>query len=210
MHTMIRRTTMLLILLCLTTVQAAIPTQVPMPLGIAKFVEPDVTARIYFSHTDTARGRARLDRHLERRPNDSRALAGRAYQAAIDGQVQLALADLDRARAAAQGSSRREREVLWSQGWIHLNLGQFNQAAAAWNEALQRHQGKPYWIPYSFAVLAELAGERTVALAWYEIAAHSWPSVWGTRHGMQQHTRHWRDGERAAIYRLYDAWVARQ
>lgn len=210
MLAMIRRAGLCLILLGLTAAQAATTTQVPMPLGVTSFVESDVAARIYFSETDTARGRARLDRYLARKPDDSRALAARAFQAAIDGQPESARSDLERARVAARGSGRREREVLWSEGWIHLNLGQFSAASAAWREAWQRHQGKPYWIPYSFAVLAELAGEREVALAWYEIAVRSWPRVWGTRHGMQQRTRHWRDGERTAIYRLYDAWSVRR
>ena len=208
MQTTIRHATMLLILLWLNTAQAATTTRVPMPLGVAKFVEPDVTARIFFSDTSTARGRARLDRYLERNPDDSRALTAQAYQAAIDGQVQHAMAYLEHARAAAKGSSRREREVLWSQGWIYLNLGQYDEASAAWTQSLQVRGGKPYWIPYSFAVLAELASEREVALAWYGIAAHSWPSVWGTRRGVRQHTKHWRDSERDAIYRLYDAWAA--
>lgn len=182
--------------------------QVPPPPRGQSFMHPDRSARVFFTELDTARGLAKLEAHLQRRPEDSRGWSARAFWHSLQGRSDEALADLERARGVIDGSPLREREVLWSEGWIRLNLGQVPEAREAWTRAVQLHGGRPYWASYSFAVLAELGGERHIALQWYAIAAADRPAVWGTRHGMLAYTRHWNPSERAAIVALYEAWRA--
>lgn len=181
---------------------ARLPPPPDMP-----FTDRDPAARVYFGSLDTERGQARLARHLERKPGDSRGWSARAFWHSLQGNADAVLADLERARDASDGSSRRQRERLWSEGWIRLNLGQVPEAAAAWSKAVRLHGGRPYWVAYSFAVLAELGGERQTALAWYRRAASDMPARWGTRHGMLGATGHWQEGQRAAMIALYEAYA---
>ena len=206
--TMARVCAVALLSLLLGLPMAQAETQVPMPVGSAKFIQADPAARIYFPRLDTERGRNRLARHVARLPEDSRGWSAQAYLAAIEGQPERVEYGLSQARHTAGDSVLRQREALWSEGWVRLQLDQPSTAAAAWLQAMQLHRGRPYWVPYSLAVLGELAGERNVAVAWYALAARSAPSVWGTRYGMQQYTSHWRESEREAIARVYDAWSA--
>lgn len=187
--------------------QAQVP---PPPPDAGVFADRDNAARVWFRSLHTDRGRAQLQRHLQRKPDDSRAWSASAFLHAQRGDAAAALADLERARGVIVDSPLRERETLWSEGWIRLTLGQVPEARNAWVQALRLHGGRPYWVPYTFAVLAELGGERHTALAWYERAARAMPARWGTRHGMLAHTRHWQASERAAMVALYEAWAAQR
>ncbi len=186
----------------------SVAAQVPPPPAGVRFKQPDRAARVFFGGLDSERGLAKLEAHLQRRPEDSRGWSARAFWHSLHGRSDQALADLERARDLLDGSELRERELSWSEGWIRLNLGQVPEAREAWFRALQLHGGQPGWVSYSFAVLAERGGERSVALQWYARAAADWPAVWGTRRGMLDATRHWNPPERAAIVDLYEAWRA--
>lgn len=194
---------LLLVLLCAGVAAAQVP-----PPPAERFKHPDPAARVYFPRLDEAAGLDKLFRHIEKRPGDSRGWTARAYWHAVNGREAEALADLERARGVIDGSQRRMRETLWSEGWIRLLLGHVPEASAAWTEAVGLHGGRPYWVPYSFALLAELGGERQIALAWYQRAVWDYPERWGTRHGVLRHTRHWRDPERLPMLALYEAWLA--
>lgn len=192
-------------LLCLLLGLTAAHAQVPPPPA-QRFLDPDPAAHIFFPRLDEPAGLNKLNRHLQERPEDSRGWSARAYWHAVHGREAEALADLQRARGVIERSPRREREVLWSEGWIRLLLGHVPEAAAAWTAAVQQHGGRPYWAAYSFALLAELGGERHTALAWYQRAVYDNPERWGTLHGMRGYTRHWRAEERAPMQQLYLAW----
>lgn len=195
-----------LLLALLGLVTHAVAQVPPPPEG--RFNERDIAARVYFPRLHEPAGLDALFRHLEKRPGDSRGWTARAYWHAVHGREAEALADLERARSVIDRSVRRTRETLWSEGWIRLLLGHVPEASAAWTEAIRLHGGRPYWAPYSFALLAELGGERHTALAWYQRAAWDYPERWGTRRGVLHHTRHWREPERAPMLALYEAWLA--
>ena len=186
----------------LSLAQAQIP---PPPAGV-KFTDPDPTARVFFPRIASELGRSRLDRHIERHPQDPRGWSGRAFAASLQGKRESATADLARAHALIGGDPIRQREVLWSTGWIQLTLGRFDRAAEAWVQSVKLHGGRPYWVPYSFSVLAELAGQRDIALAWYSVAVDDAPRTWGRRRAMVDKTSHWQVRERDAIRRVYEAW----
>ncbi len=188
---------------------AAAAAQVPPAPAEGRFLDPDRAARVHFGELDSEHGRARLERHLQRRPDDSRGWTARAFWHAVThGDAAAALADLERARGVIEGHPLRERETLWSEGWIRLHLGHVPEARDAWTRAMQMHGGRPFWVPHSFAVLAELGGERHVALGWYAVAVRDMPQRWGSREQALAYTRRWRDAERNAMLALHDAWRA--
>jgi len=193
-----------LLLLSASVVQAQIP---PPPQGVS-FTDLDPTARVFFRRVGSEFGRRQLDRHIERNPQDPRGWSARAFAKALTGDEAAAVTDLERANSLITGDSVRRREVLWSTGWIQLTLGHHDSAADAWVTAVKLHRGKPYWVPYSFSALAELAGQRDIALAWYAVAADDAPRRWGGRRAMTNMTRHWQARERDAIRRVYEAWAA--
>lgn len=195
----------LAVLLPLLLAALPVAAQVPAPPAGATFRDPDPAAHIHFRDLDTTRGIAKLERHLEKQPDDPRGWSASAFRHSLKNDAEAALAELAKARALVGSSERRQRELLWSTGWIHFNLGDYAAASAAWIEAVKTHGGQPWWVPHSFAVLAELAGERETALAWFTLAAQNSPSVWGTRRGTQRYVRSWNELERAAALRLYEA-----
>lgn len=179
--------------------------QLPTPPDGATFTDPDRAARIHFRDLDTERGAAKLQRHLEAKPNDPRAWTASAFRHSLERNAEAAIEHLERARALVGDSDRKRRELLWSEGWIQLNLGNYPAASTAWIEAVKTHGGQPRWVPHSYALLAERAGERGTALAWFALAARNHPQTWGTRHGVLQYTRPWHQHERDAALRLYEA-----
>lgn len=184
----------------------AAAAQVAPPPAAAVFIDRDSAARVFFPALETEAGRARLERYLRRRPDDPRAWGARAYVHALDGNVDAMRADLERAHGVVDANALATRNTLWSEGWARLHVGQVPEAHAAWTRAMQMHGGQPFWVPYTFALLAELGGERHTAMAWLELAARAMPGRWGTRDAVLASTRHWQDAEREAMLALFDAW----
>jgi tetratricopeptide (TPR) repeat protein len=186
-----------------------VTAQVAPPPADGVFTDPDPTALIFFPRVDTPAGRARLDAHISANPADSRGWGARAVAHAFAGEADAALADLERARGVNDANPMRLRNTLWSEGWARLHLGHVPEAHAAWSESVLHHGGRPFWVPYSFALLAELGGEPHVALAWYEIAVRSAPQKWSQREALERATRHWQPAEREAIRAVFERWSAR-
>jgi len=195
-----------LLLLVMSVLPAA--AQLPAPPEGATFMDPDPAAGAVFLDLDNERGVAKLERHLEKNPEDPRGWHASAYRHSVARNSGQALADLEKARALVGWSERSRRELLWSEGWINLNLGNYPAATAAWIEAANTHGGQPHWVPSSYALLSELVGDRKTALAWFALAAHNHPKVWDTRSGLLQYTRFWHQREREAALRLFEAHSA--
>jgi tetratricopeptide (TPR) repeat protein len=193
----------------LLAASALATAQVAAPPADSVFTDPDPTAKVFFPRVETPSGRARLDAHIAANPADSRGWGARAVAHAFAGESDAALADLERARGVNDSNPLRQRNTLWSEGWARLHLGHVPEAHAAWSESVRLHGGRPFWVPYSFALLAELGGEPHVALAWYETAVRSAPQKWSQRGSLERATRHWQHAEREAILAVFERWNAR-
>lgn len=171
------------------------------------YVDADHQARVRVGQLeDQARFEA-LRRHALRGQLRADGLAALGYAYALRGEAEDARAMLALAREYAGQRSALLRHVLWSSGWAHLNLGDYEAAAEAWQASADLHGGRPFWLPYSMAVLAELRGERELAIQWYDAAARS-QLRWSHAEGVARATYFWQRKESAAIDRVFHAWQA--
>lgn len=136
-------------------------------------------------------------------------LAALAYAHSIRGNAAEARSTLSLALDYASQRRKLRQHVLWSAGWTHLHLGDYSAAAQAWVESAELHQGRPRWLAYSMAVLAELDGHRVEALEWYSAAARS-QARWTDAEEIARTTGHWQPKEREALHGLFLAWQAEQ
>ena len=84
----------------------------------------------------------------------------------------------DRAGAEAGMLAAKQRYpdsvgVHWSEGWIRLNLRDYEGALAAWSVAERLHGGQPFWVPYTKAIALAGLGDDEAALAWWRVAQRS-------------------------------------
>lgn len=179
----------------------------PPPTGPdVHFRDADPAARVIFGKAASDAGRSRIEQHVINYPLDSRGWSALAFARSLQGDTDGFEQALQTAQQLSQNNVFSRRRVAWSEGWSRLNLGHVPEAVSAWTQAFQLHGGRPYWIPYSLAVTAELSGERDVALAWYTQAAKDFPERWDERSGVLRMTGHWQPSERAAMLRLFAAW----
>jgi hypothetical protein len=74
---------------------------------------------------------------------------------------------------------------------------------------VDRHGGLPFWAPYTYATGLMAAGRTDEAVAWYAVAARSFPDRYATREGLIAVTRAWEPKERAAIDAVFAEWQSR-
>lgn len=171
------------------------------------YIDADHRARVRVAQLED---RARFDalrRHALRGQLGADGLAALGYAYALRGEAADARATLALAREYAGQRRALLRHVLWSSGWAHLNLGDYEAAADAWQASADLHGGRPFWLPYSMAVLAELKGERELAIQWYDAATRS-QLRWSHAEGVARATHFWQRKESAAIDRVFHAWQA--
>lgn len=137
------------------------------------YVDADHQARERVAQLEDQARFDALRRHALRGQLRADGLAALGYAYALRGEAEDARAMLALAREYAGQRRDLLRHVLWSSGWAHLNLGDYDAAAEAWQASAELHGGRPFWLPYSMAVLAELRGERELAIQWYDAAARS-------------------------------------
>lgn len=170
------------------------------------YTQPDPAARVLIPDLQDDARFHELEKVASRVLVAPSMLSALGYGYALRGEEERALELMDRALAAAGSTGITRRHILWSRGWGLLNLGRYDDAAQAWEESARLHGGQPFWLPYSMALLAELRGERELALAWYEAAARS-NERWSHAEGVAQATWFWQPAEVAAMDRLFHAWL---
>ena len=156
-----------------------------------------------------ARFRELLNSELQLRPRNVVARVHRAYLRDRAGDHEGAQRDYDAALEAATPQGLEHRHILWSRGWSRYDKGDVTGALEDWRESMRLHGGRPYWVPYTFALAYWTQGDSAQALAWYAAAVAS-NKAWGTEAGMTGKTSHWRPGQRERMRALFELWNAGQ
>ena len=112
----------------------------------------------------------------------------------------------DRAGAEAGLAKARARfpeavGLYWAEGWIRLNLLDFEGALVAWQQAERLHRGEPYWVPYSKAMALIGLGDDAAALAWWRVAQKRLAAV-DTADGARARFHYWRHTEKLLLEEL--------
>ncbi len=115
----------------------------------------------------------------------------------------------DRAGAEAGLAAAKQRYpdavgVYWSEGWIRLNLLDFEGALVAWQQAERLHGGQPFWVPYSKAIALMGAGDGDAALAWWQVAQRAYAPDLDTAAAARNRFQHWRTTEKALLEEVID------
>ncbi len=115
----------------------------------------------------------------------------------------------DRAGAQAGLAAAKQRfpdsvGVHWSEGWIRLNLLDFEGALVAWQQAERLHGGQPFWVPYSKAIALMGVGDGEAALAWWKIAQHAYQPELDTAGAARNRFQHWRAAEKLLLEEVID------
>jgi tetratricopeptide (TPR) repeat protein len=181
-------------------------SELPVPVA-SHYPDADRQARIRVPQLEDEVRFKQLQRSARRGQLTPVGLAALAFGYSIRGDEANAGIALDAARSHAGRRTLVLRHVLWSAGWSYLNLGDYESAARAWTESAQLHGGQPFWLPYSMAVLAELDGQRELAIRWYAAAVRSQPR-WGSAEGVARSTWYWQRKESEAMDRVFHAWRA--
>lgn len=105
--------------------------------------------------------------------------------------------------ARAMRIAPNDRFMLWSYGWAQLNLGQPEQALAAFRRNLAlRPDLRPQWLPMAMALTFTATGDHAAAQAWYRAAAASDPVRWGSDGAALRHSQHFTSRERILLRAL--------
>ncbi|MGE4070733.1 MAG: TonB family protein [Lysobacterales bacterium] len=110
----------------------------------------------------------------------------------------------DRDGAAAELAKVKQRfpeteSVYWSEGWIRLNLLDFEGALVAWQQAQRLHGGQPFWVPYSKAIALMGLGDEAGALAWWSVAQRSHGPELASADAARAKFAHWRYTEKLLL-----------
>jgi tetratricopeptide (TPR) repeat protein len=151
--------------------------------------------------------RRAIDAHLRENPRNVTALAQRAYIHYATGYLEHGERDYSRALELASDDPVLQRRVLWSWGWSLWIAEQPQAALQQWQRAEKQHGGRPFWVPYTYALAYWQLEQRDLAVAFYAAAVRS-DARWGSEAGFQEKTEHWRDSERAIGRELLAAWTA--
>jgi len=193
---------------CAVTAQAAEPLPPRSPQGVYRDDDPAAGAMRPPSGNPFDYRRY-LDAVIRQSPDNVAALVARAYLLRNAGQLERAQRDLERAAAAARPGSPQERHLLWSRGWAGYDLGDHRAAFDDWDRAIAAHGGRPFWAPYSMALLYWTTGDRDTAMAWYDAAVASNPD-WGTDTGFEARTDAWRPQQRERMREAFALWKQRR
>ncbi len=109
-----------------------------------------------------------LRERADARGRDARLHALVGQMEHLTGDRAVAEARYQRAVDAAGKNKDTLRHVLWSRGWARLYSGDNEGALLDWRDAAKLHGGKPDWYPHTLALAYWRAGERAVALRWFE------------------------------------------
>lgn len=132
-----------------------------------------------------------------------------AYQHSLARRMDAMARAYAVAFAGAAGDPFAERFVRWSYGWSLLNLRDPRGALAQWQRARELHGGEPFWYPYTIAVGLWAAGERELALDYFDALARSQPD-WVRGSGPRRYIAHWKPYEKSLMRELHTAWRERR
>ena len=149
--------------------------------------------------------RERLNKELQRHPRNVSARIHRAYLLERAGDHERAQRDYAAALEAAPPQGIEYRHILWSRGWSRYGMGDVAGALEDWRQCALLHGGRPFWVPYTFALAYWTQGDKPQALAWYDAAVAS-NQAWGTEAGMADKSKRWRPEQRERIKALFYAW----
>jgi TonB family protein len=107
--------------------------------------------------------------------------------------------------AAAKQRFPDSEAVYWSEGWIRLNLLDFEGSLLAWQQAERLHGGQPYWVPYSKAIALIGLGDQAAALAWWGVAQRSHGPELASADAARAKFQHWRFTEKLLLEDLIQA-----
>lgn len=146
-----------------------------LPLAGARYVDPDPAAKVGYPPTQ------------------------KAYKLSLAAQdragVVAAIAEIERVKMERPGDAR----VLWSEGWIRLNLRDYEGALRAWQQAETLHTGQPYWVPYSKSMALMGMGDSEAALAWWRVIQVSQRPSLDTPNAARKRFAHWKALERSLL-----------
>lgn len=131
-----------------------------------------------------------------------------ALRAAMRGAYGRSLVG-DRVGAAAGVADAKKRfpdsvGIHWSEGWIRLNLLDFQGALTAWQVAEGLRGGKPFWVPYTKAVALMGSGDLEAALAWWQVAQRDLAPALDLPADVRNRFQHWKPLEKQLLERLID------
>lgn len=154
---------------------AAASTYERLPPAGARYVDPDRAARAGY------------------------APVRKAYELSVaakdrEGTI-AAITEIERVKLERPGDAR----VLWSEGWVRLNLRDFNGALDAWQRAEAMHKGQPYWVPYSKAIALMGLGDGEAALAWWRVIQVSQSPSLDSPNAVRNRFAHWKPLERSLL-----------
>lgn len=138
-------------------------------------------------------------------PEDARPVMQYGFAEAVAGNADATRTAYEDAIGLAP-NPQIERHVRWSYGWALSLLDDHAGAIGQWQQAAELHGGRPFWLPYSMAVVLWQAGEQEQALAWYQRAAEAAPQFWASAAGVARFTRHWRPVQKETINAVFAAW----
>lgn len=115
----------------------------------------------------------------------------------------------DRTGAEAGLAAAKQRypdavSVYWSEGWIRLNLLDFEGALVAWQQAERLHGGQPFWVPYSKAIALMGLDDGDAALAWWQVAQSAYAPELATANAARKRFQHWRATEKMLLLQVID------
>ena len=174
-----------------------------------RYLDDDPSAS-YLSTPPGNRSRFRqlIDASIRKNPRNVSALSHRAYLFMEAGDHARARRDFDAALAAAEPGGPHERHVRWSRGWASYEQADYAATLSDWQRAIELHGGRPFWAPYSLALLYWTTGQADLALQWYDAAVQS-DQDWATADGMAHRTRRWSPPQQARMQELFAAWARR-
>lgn len=118
-----------------------------------------------------------------------------AYLLSLRGDSAGAEAELAKVKLRFPGVE----SVYWSEGWIRLNLLDFEGALVAWQQAERLHGGEPFWVPYSKAIALTGVGDDAAALAWWAVAQRSHGSELASADAARAKFGYWRYTEKLLL-----------
>lgn len=188
---------------------ARIPRDFPPPAE--RYTDPDPSAHaVIVVPRHKLDLMAQLDRLAQGPADNWRAHVQRGFERAPRGQTDGMREDYAIALAQTEGRPADTRTVLWSYGWALQVNGKHAEALVEWRKAELAHGGRPFWVPYTYAVALWSANRKDEALAYYEAAVRSEPEKWSTEAGVARWTLHWGPLERGSIDEIHAAWSARR
>ncbi len=127
-----------------------------------------------------------------------REMTRHAYLLSLRGDRAGAEAGLAKARARFPDAVG----LYCSEGWVRLNLLDFEGALVAWQQAERLHGGEPYWVPYSKAMALIGLGDDAAALAWWRVAQKRLAAAVDTADGARARFHYWRHTEKLLLEEL--------